>query len=181
MERRQVTTNVFIRPEDFDASRFYDALLNAVRAKEKTCNSIDGYIDHIFYTIDVVQNMGLMPDGSCHLKVTFDACCFQPHVGKCVDTCVEYVFPQGVLSSLGELKFLIPATDLDGGWRFNNDTQTYINSRESTRIAQGDLVMVEIVNMKYEKEQYSCIAHYIATTRHADTPVQPSECENERV
>jgi DNA-directed RNA polymerase subunit E'/Rpb7 len=161
MERRYITTSIFIEPEDFDTRRLYDAVLLSVQKKEKTCNSADGYIDHIVYAIHRIVNKNLLDNGSCHLDVTFEAYCFRPEIGKRVRTTVEFVFAQGVLATLGELKFLIPLSDISDRFSFDIVKDVFHHIKTTQTIEKDTALFLEITDMKYEKEQYSCIAHLV--------------------
>lgn len=157
MEKSSITTDIVVDPEHYHPDKFYDYILSCLKDKEKTCTLENGYIDHILYQINHIENFSLLHEGSCRIRVTFEGYCFKPIIGKTLTTTVEIIFPHGIFSSLYVLKFLVPYKCLENDYIYISDVG-YKNRHTSKVISIGSKINIVITNLKYDKGHYSCIA-----------------------
>lgn len=159
MEKTHVTTDLVIDPPHFSQDKFYDYVLKLLKEREMTCNQKDGYIDHIYQVLDVV-NYELLDSGECWVCVKYEASCFKPDVGKRVKTKVEMTFPHGIFASLYVLRFLIPFKCLEEEYIYV-DNEGYRHKKSGILIGIGSEITIEITNLKYDKGHFSCIADLV--------------------
>lgn len=162
MHRRKVNVDLVITPEYFHQDRLYDYILKSLKEKESTCNEVDGYIDQIYHIVDI-KNKGLYDTGQCCVNVTVDADCFIPHIGKEIETTVEMIFPHGIFSSLYILRFLIPFHSLTDHYDYIQHEHLYRHRTTREEIKVGSKIRIEITNLKYDKNHFSCIGKLISS------------------
>lgn len=159
MEKTQVVSDLVVDPLYFSQDKFYDYILSLLKEREMTCNQHDGYIDHIYQVLDIV-NYDLLDNGQCWVRVTYEASCFKPDIGKRVKTTVEMVFPHGIFSSLYVLRFLVPYKCLETKYVYVEDVG-YRHMKTGKVIAVGSEITIQITNLKYDKGHFSCIAEIV--------------------
>lgn len=156
MEKTHVVSDLVIDPAYFSQEKFYDHVLKLLKEREMTCNQVDGYIDHIYQVLDVV-NYDLLDNGQCWIRVTYEASCFKPSIGKEVKATVEMVFPHGIFSSLFVLRFLVPFKCLEKKYVYVEGLG-YRNIYNGNILKIGSEITIRITDLKYDKGHFSCIA-----------------------
>lgn len=159
MEKTRVVTDLVIDPPYFSHDKFYDYVLKLLKEREMTCSQEYGYIDHIYQILDI-YNYELLDSGECWLRVTYEASCFKPTVGKRVKTKVEMVFPHGIFSSLYVLRFLVPFKRLEDEYVYVED-KGYRHRHTGKMIEVGSEIWIEVTDLKYDKGHFSCIANLV--------------------
>lgn len=159
MEKKIVRTDLMIPPSHFSSEKLFDYVLQSLKSHEMTCNKFDGYIDHIYQIVDIV-NKELLDSGDCWVSVSYEASCFKPDVGKEVRTKVEMVFPHGIFSSLYVLRFLVPYKCLESDFEYIPN-EGYRHLVTGKMIVVGSEMTIRITNMKHDKGHFSCIAELV--------------------
>lgn len=153
-------TELIVPPEYFHHDKLYDYILKSLKEFETTCNQEDGYIDQIFQIMNI-ENKCLLDTGECCLNVMVEASCFKPDIGKVIETNVEIIFPHGIFSSLYILRFLVPFNSLMEDYDYIQHENIYRHKRSSHVIQVGSKINIEITNLKYDKNHFSCIAKLV--------------------
>ena len=119
---------------------------------EGTCSKENGYIVSVkkyLKTVSVHLN-----DNSNNIMflAKFKVLCLKPEINKKFSCVVEMIFRHGIFAQINNLKVLVPASILED-FEFNKDSFT----KKNLSIKKGDTIDIIITEIKYEKQNYSCI------------------------
>ena len=139
-----------ISPEDLDKN-----IKNLIKEQsmQKSCSRDYGYIIDIIKIISW-KDMLSRNNGSNIITAQLEAHTFLPKVGLVIDCMVNMIFPQGIFAEYLDMKLVIPACD-DVLKNFIFENQMFKNNDKIVKI--GDLIKVEILNIRYNKNNFSCI------------------------
>lgn len=159
MEKQFLSTDLVIHPEYFSSELLHSNILEQLKNIEVTCSFQYGYIDQIYRIIDITGTK-LLDNGLCKINIFFEANCFKPEIGKEIDTTVQMIFQHGIFSSFYILRFLIPSSQLSE-YNFISDISVYEHKITKKQIKIGDTIRIQILNLKFEKDHFSCISKLI--------------------
>jgi len=118
---------------------------------EGKCTLDNGYIINVRRIIDLGDNTIGCANSLVIFNVTYEVDIIRPEIGQKLSGAVCMVFNHGIFVDVsGKMKVLIPATSMLS--HVYNQTTNSFGS-----ISKGVDVSIEIVMIKYEKKQFSCI------------------------
>ena len=150
MEENILEIRIVVKPEDFNKN--LENLITDV-IKKKNCSQKYGYIIKINKIISW-QDMLSRNNGSNIVIIKLEAQTFLPKVGLVIDGIVNMIFPQCIFAKYLDIKFVIPANNIELK-DFTYENQIFKNNNYIIQI--GDIIKIEIVNIRYTKKQFSCI------------------------
>jgi DNA-directed RNA polymerase subunit E'/Rpb7 len=117
---------------------------------EGKCTLDNGYIIDVKRVVDLGENTIGCANSFVVFNVTYEADILRPEKGQKLSGTVCMVFHHGIFVDVsGKMKVLIPATSM---------SHVYNQSANSFGpISKGVEVSIEIIMIKYEKKQFSCI------------------------
>lgn len=125
------------------------------RIKETTKD--DCYEDH-GYILGIEKVNTITPIYDNVFEVKFDANVLKFEIGDKTYAKVCMVFPDGIfLIAFDKQRILVPYSYLTD-YTFNTLQSSYIRTKDGKEIKEGDIVNVEITNVKYNRKQFNCIA-----------------------
>lgn len=136
-------------------------LLKLKKTMEGRCTFDNGYI----ITVNKIINVGSNTIGSANsliiFDITYEANTLRPEKGVVLSGKVCMVFKHGIFVDIcGKMKVLVPSNFIEG-YEYQQDSNsfTFLES-----IIKNDVeVSVDIVDMKYDKKQFSCIGKLNST------------------
>jgi DNA-directed RNA polymerase subunit E'/Rpb7 len=136
-------------------------LLKLKKTMEGICTFDNGYI----ITVNKIINVGSNTIGSANsliiFDITYEANTLRPEKGVVLSGKVCMVFKHGIFVDIcGKMKVLVPSNFIEG-YEYQQDSNsfTFLES-----IIKNDVeVSVDIVDMKYDKKQFSCIGKLNST------------------
>lgn len=118
---------------------------------EGKCTLDNGYIISVKKVVDLGDNTIGCANSLVIFNVTYEAEILRPEKGQELSGTVCMVFHHGIFVDVsGKMKVLIPATSMLSHV-YNQSTNSF------GPISKGVEVSIEIVMIKYEKKQFSCI------------------------
>lgn len=139
----------------------HNILLKLKKTMEGRCTFDNGYI----ITVNKIINVGSNTIGSANsliiFDITYEANTLRPEKGVVLSGKVCMVFKHGIFVDIcGKMKVLVPSNFIEG-YEYQQDSNsfTFLES-----IIKNDVeVSVDIVDMKYDKKQFSCIGKLNST------------------
>lgn len=127
----------------------------------ETCSIEYGYILGVNKITKFKDNYISNATSLTIFTVTVEIITLKPYTGQITEGKVRLIFEQGVfIEILDKLKVLIPAAYLTG-FKWNPSEETFIKESNNCCINEKDVLKVEIVKIKYERKEYSCIGKII--------------------
>ena len=91
-------------------------------------------------------------------RVQFMASVILPEKNIITESRITMIFQQGIFLESDYVKFLIPVSEL-GGYVFNDFSNFFY--RDDIILKVGDIINIKILDIKYEKNSFNCIATLI--------------------
>lgn len=148
MSIKTITIRIVIPPENLNKD-----ITTVIKeySNEKICFKEYGYITDII-KINSWNSLISRTNGSNIITAIVEANTFLPKVGLTIDCIVTMIFPQCIFAEYIDLKVVIPSSELKN--------YTYINQMfkyNEKIIKVGDIIKVDILNVRYKKQKFSCI------------------------
>ena len=150
MEEKILEIRIVIKPEDFNKN-LQNLITDVI--KKKACSEEYGYIIEINKIISW-KDMLSRNNGSNIVVIKLEAQTFLPKIGLVVNGIINMIFPQCIFAEYLDIKFVIPANNIELK-DFIYENQMFKNNDHIIQI--GDIIKIEIVNIRYTKKQFSCI------------------------
>jgi DNA-directed RNA polymerase subunit E'/Rpb7 len=152
---QQIEQKVSIESKYLDSS-IKDHILNKLKkTMEGKCTFENGYIIDVKKIIKLGDNKIGCANSLIIFNVTYEACVLKPVKGDILKGCVCMVFQHGIFVDVYKMKVLIPTTSMLS--YIYNKSKNIFESDNDSSIIQGIELTIEIVMIKYEKKQFSCI------------------------
>jgi len=154
VEERTIDIQIKVCPHELNRN-IKETICTKVQAKyDQSCDKEYGYIINILDITCEGDNIIISSGkGDILFYVKLTALFLNPFSGLVLKCKINRIFKLGIFGNLEKLKILIPAKKLED-WTYIDDT--YKN--DSKILKSGDEIFVKIIEVKYEKKSYSCIA-----------------------
>jgi len=127
-----------------------------------SCTVEHGYIISIRRVVRIVDQMITRLDGNVKFFLDVEAVVLRPSIGQEVDAFIEMIFPHGVFCSFKMLRMMIPLSMCAGFEISRTFTESCLMRRkENLILRKGDKVRVKIQDVRFENNQYTCLASLI--------------------
>lgn len=155
---RNVRLEVILSPSDLQYN-VNNILMKKIKSKMLD-NAFEQYgivkkidnIDRIFHQQITENSMAILTV----VDVTLYS--YLPKVGDVISYPIKKIFNYGIYFVDAELRILIPLSTLPENFHLQKQDQDYYLSNESKTIRSNDVVELEIVDVRFEKNGFSCIA-----------------------
>jgi len=152
MQKLVMYTDVIMKPSEI-TDQLNEFLIEAIRKNRQYLNSaengciakVNKILNHTNIISPVTSNI--------HYKVEIEVERLLPKKGIKLDVEVKMLLETGILCQLYDIKFWIPANKA-GGYKFQHGR--YV--KDDLEILQGEMVQIQILEIRYEKKIFSCIA-----------------------
>lgn len=146
-------TQIVLRPNEL--TNIQSNLEKKIRKKVGTCSKEKGYIImiHNIQRDKKLQNIISRVSGNCIFTVSYDICSLKPEIGHVYKVLVSSIFKEGIFCEYNNIKILIPNSELQS-FSYQNEK---LVSPEYT-IQTGDWIKIRIHNVRYDDQNYQCIA-----------------------
>jgi len=159
-ETKIVETHVCLEPKELD-SNFEEILYQKVKKKlEDTCLKDYGYIYKVIsihkYMFEEIMKM--IPNIFFLIEVKINS--YLPKIGDKIKINVEFIFNHGIYGGFEKIKVLVPIQTLHD-WKLNQEfSHLMLIHKDNIKntIKKGDIIHVEITNIRFEKQNFSCLA-----------------------
>jgi len=154
VERKQIYGNVFVNPEEFKYN-INELLEYKLKDKyEQTCSKEYGFIIKIekINFKDQTNIINTLGNGEIIYTVSFICLVLEPTKNMILQGQINTMFRHGIFANIDKIKILIPSSKLDG-WTFNDNKF----SKGNVTLNISDKIEIKIIEVRYEKKQYSCI------------------------
>ena len=150
MEERKINLRLVIKPENF--GKDIEKLIKE-NSMNKDCTKEYGYIIKINKIINW-NNMLSRNNGANIINALVQAQTFLPKIGLLMDSIVNMIFPQCIFAEYLNIKIVIPAN--------SNELKDYVYENQIFKndkniIQIGDIIKIEILNIRYNNKKLSCI------------------------
>jgi len=120
----------------------------------KKCTQKYGYVVDL-KDVNIISNKISRVNLNIEFTVSFTLECFNPKEGKEIETKALFIIEHGIMADEHGIRILIPKTSFEGQFK---DGILKIGDRQ---IKKGDTIKIKMVNIKYEKRNFSVIANLI--------------------
>ena len=128
-------------------------LLNLYRNKYNTKSIKNGYIININNIVDIISTI-LDNNNNIIVKSLCDCNIFTPTIGLQTMCNIDMIHINGIFVSKYNIKILIVS---DESYTYNNNTFIY----KDTIYSKNDQINVELTNIRFEKNIYTCIGKLV--------------------
>ena len=159
---RDITLRFCLAPEHFDA-HYRDHLLQAIREKYENKSFKEyGYILEI-QAIERILNeeiMSMVPN--VFFMVHVRALLYLPRVKDRLEVQIDKIFHHGVFIMEDKIRILIPIA-LSTEYEVQKDFSSFylLNTTTQKTFRKDDHLQVELVEVRFEKDGFSCIASVV--------------------
>ena len=153
LQKSVETSQIILRPDEL--ANIESNLEKKIRKKVGMCSKEKGYIImiHNIQRHKKLQNTISRVSGNCIFTVSYDICTLKPEIGHVYKVLISSIFKEGIFCEYNNIKILIPSTELKQ-YTFQNKI---LVSKDST-IQIGDWIKIRIQNVRYDDQNYQCIA-----------------------
>lgn len=153
---------VSLAPEFLDR-HYEDNIFKALVDKyEGKCLSELGYILKVLKTGKMISDEigSIMPSVLVVMEVQLMV--FLPTRGMRLTVSIDIIFNHGIFANRDKVRILVPMTFLKD-WNVHKDFTSHklIHEKEGTILKQGAKITIELQEVRYEKDGYSCIGSLI--------------------
>jgi DNA-directed RNA polymerase subunit E'/Rpb7 len=158
-----IKQKVYIEPSKLDCNIEDHVFSKLKSSMEGICTSDHGYIISVNKLLAIADNSVGTEGTFIIFNVTYEADTITPFKGLEVTSTVCMVFDQGILSLLHDkIKIFIPNTSLKSYlYKELDDEPSFVNKKSKKVITNNSEILVEIVIVKYEENNFSCIGKLV--------------------
>ena len=158
-KRQSIVLRFCLAPEYFDA-KYKDHLLRAIREKYENKSFKEfGFILEIPRILQILNEevMSMVPNVFFMVKV--EALLYMPNVRDQLEVKIDKIFPHGVFIMEDKVRILIPLA-LCPLYKVEKDFSSFylLNTETHKVYRRDDVIKVELVELRFEKDGFSCIA-----------------------
>jgi DNA-directed RNA polymerase subunit E'/Rpb7 len=151
----QINQKVSLESKYLDGDLETHILNKLCTSTKDKCSFETGYIIDVIKIIKIGENTISSVNTLTVFNITYEAEVLKPTEGLIVSGNVCMIFQHGVFVDIkNKMKVLIPATTIKD-FSYNSEKSSF--SYMGKNVVQNDDVNIEIVMIKYEKKQFSCI------------------------
>uniref|UniRef100_A0A6C0IEC2 RNA polymerase Rpb7-like N-terminal domain-containing protein n=1 Tax=viral metagenome TaxID=1070528 RepID=A0A6C0IEC2_9ZZZZ len=161
---QKINLRFCLAPEYFDAD-YKDHLLNSIREKYENKSFKEyGYILEI-QEIERILNeeiMSMVPN--VFFMVQVRALLYLPRVGDRLEVQIDKIFHHGIFIMENKIRILIPIA-LSTEYEVQKDFSSFylLNTQTHKTYRKDDRLHVELVEVRFEKDGFSCIASIVSS------------------
>lgn len=150
---------ICLAPEQLN-SNYLNILLSLLKTKyEKTCVKNIGYIHEIINIKKILHQeiMKMTPDVMFIIQISIKS--YKPKENDKLELKIDHIFHQGIFGGIDKIKILVPI-HLCSDYIIEHDKSLIlVNKNDPKKIIQtNQLVMVQLQKIRFEKDNYSCLA-----------------------
>lgn len=158
-------TRICLNPGELNGFYQETVLAKARRQYDNTCRKNIGYIDRVvrILSIDHQEIMKIIPD--VIFLITMQVRAYMPKPGDCVTMRINFIFNHGIFGVFEKIKILVPIQLCEEEWEqkqegSSSNSLLYMVHRKDPqqKIVMKQLVTVELERIRFEKDNYSCLA-----------------------
>jgi len=153
-----IPVEISLKPDMLDHD-YKNHMMKVLKTKyEKSCIADWGYIIEILAIRKILTDEigSIIPTAKLLLET--DMTVFLPTVGMEFNMCIDLIFTHGIFAQRDKIRILIPITSMEG-WTIVKDFTSHrlVNTKEHQTLKINDNVQVRLVDVRFEKNGYSCI------------------------
>jgi DNA-directed RNA polymerase subunit E'/Rpb7 len=123
-----------------------------------SCIKEIGYVKQIIKIQKIVYDEIMKMTPNIFIKVLIEIECYLPKIGDHLQIRVELVFNHGIFANFNKIKVLVPIYNCQEYELIQDFTETYLQKKNSlSKIKKNDIIYIEITNLRFEKENFSCL------------------------
>lgn len=149
------TSDIILRPDELTHIELN--IEKKIRKKIGMCSKEKGYIIMINNIQKKIQNIISRVSGNCKFKVSYNIYTLKPENDHIYNVLVSNIFKEGIFCEYNRIKILIPVSCLT---QYVFENKTFINDNKHI-IQTGDWIKVQITNVRYDDQNYQCIAKLV--------------------
>jgi DNA-directed RNA polymerase subunit E'/Rpb7 len=150
---------IFLEPHEL-TKNFNEILLKKVKLEvEKKCFLSIGFVLEVCKIERIIfeEIMNMIPNVYFLLEVQVIA--YLPKVGDIIEIHVSFIFNHGIFGFFEDIKVLIPIQSCKGYKLKQEQNQVYLfHDLHKKKIEKNSILVVELKNIRFEKENFACIA-----------------------
>ena len=156
MKRCTVQEKIFIESKYIDKALLKDHLKNTiVEMMTGKCDQEFGYVISVESDIKIVDNIISSANSGIIFTVEFDILTIKPEKGMIFEGIISKIFLSGIFVTVEKMNILVPESKMNG-YKFNASKNIF--KKDSSVLNCGDNVKVVIQDVRYQKQNFDCIA-----------------------
>jgi hypothetical protein len=157
MSRLVVEKNIPLEPNKLDCNLYKHLLEKINNTFLNRCDQEYGYIVKIYDNVTILSNIISSTSPNVIFKVKFGIKSIKPETGKKYKCKVCMVFPNGIIAEIeNKIKVVIPINKLT---EYTFEKTCF--KKDNITISKNDDLDIVIDMVKYEKQNFNCIARVI--------------------
>lgn len=154
-----INIRLYLEPKQLNKN-YQETLYDLVCDKiEKKCKKNYGYINKVISIKECVYEeiMKMIPNVYFLMQVNIET--YMPSIGDKIKINIEFIFNHGIFGSFEKIKVLIPIQNCSNYSLKQEFSQLILanNKNQKNIIKKDDIIEIEITNVRFEKENFSCL------------------------
>jgi DNA-directed RNA polymerase subunit E'/Rpb7 len=158
MSKISIQKNIMVEPEYLNSNikkHIYDKLCKELDSKDCYCNQDNGYVTKIYDDVSLINNTVSNTGSEVIFTVKVSIKTLKPEIGKTYKATVSIVSPNAIFTHIeNKVKILVPP-ELTS-YKYDKNSNCY--KKGDKKISVGSTVQVKITDIKYENNNFNCIA-----------------------
>jgi len=161
-KKTYIEKSIILLPQQLDKN-YEQTLFEMIQKEcENICIKDIGYIRKLVKINKIVHNDIMKMTPNVNLKLLLEVESYLPQVGDQLQIKVEFIFTHGIFANFNTLKLLIPIHNCTPYELCQEKNDFYlIHSKTKQKIQKEDIISIEITNIRFEKNNYSCLGKII--------------------
>lgn len=158
-----IPLEVSLAPQSLDCNYRENIRTALIERYEGNCIAGLGYIIKIINAGRIISDtIGSMTPNAL-LAVDVDLMSFLPQEGMCMKVNIDIIFTHGIFAYRDKIRILIPISSLKE-WTLHKDFTAHklINKTTGIILRKGNTISIELQEVRFEKDGYSCIGDLVA-------------------
>jgi len=150
--------DVILQPKDLDQN-YKQHILNVVKEKnEGSCISEIGYVIKVVRLRKIISDYISSIIPVANFLVEMELFVFYPSVGMKLEVNIDIIFSHGIFINKDKIRILVPINTMEG-WEMVKDfsSQRMVHASTQKVLKKGDLIFIELMECRFEKDGFSCI------------------------
>ena len=162
-----IPVEISLLPEKMDC-HYRDHIMKVLREKyQNKCLVNYGYILSIENINKIVSDdIGtIIP--SAHILVEISCMVFLPKIDMTFHVDIDIIFTHGIFIHRDKIRILIPMVNMEDCWTIHKDftTNRLVHRSDGRVLKTGNRIHVRLVDVRFEKDGYSCIGELITPSQ----------------
>lgn len=157
-EIKCIEKSLILTPEHLNQN-IHNLIFNILKNQcENTCIKNIGFIKKVIKIKEIVHDEIMKMTPNLNIRILLEIESYLPKIGDKIKIKVDLIFSHGIFANFNSLKVLIPIHHCGNYSLIQDFAESYLKNKGTNQtIKKNDIIEIEITNIRFEKENYSCL------------------------